>query len=87
MNVSTTGQIIRLNKNKGLVLKKLALWLKAKIESIIFKHLSSLSACILDAMLLGERKNIPWWINNSMVKSGTVHILPRLYTKMPSIAL
>jgi competence protein ComEC len=29
----------------------------------------------MDAMILGERRNIPALINNSMMKSGTVHIL------------
>jgi hypothetical protein len=85
--VSSESAVIRLNKNKGLMLKRFALWLKEKMEDIIFQHVSNLPASILDAMVLGERRSIPKLISNSMVKSGTVHILPRLYTKMPSIAL
>jgi predicted membrane metal-binding protein len=69
------------------MLKRFALWLKEKMEGIIFQHVSNLPASILDAMVLGERRSIPKLISNSMVKSGTVHILPRLYTKMPSVAL
>lgn len=75
MNVSLPSRVIKSNNSKGFVFKKLALRLKAKMEIIIFKYLSPLAASILDAMILGERRNIPPLIYNSMVKSGTVHIL------------
>jgi competence protein ComEC len=29
----------------------------------------------MDAMVLGEKRNIPWFVNNAMMKTGTVHIL------------
>ncbi|MDP3732751.1 MAG: ComEC/Rec2 family competence protein, partial [Candidatus Omnitrophota bacterium] len=45
------------------------------MEGIIFKRVSFVPAGILDAMILGERRNIPVLINNSMMKTGTVHIL------------
>jgi len=45
------------------------------MENIIFKRVSFVPAAILDAMILGEKRNIPALINNSMMKSGTVHIL------------
>lgn len=75
MNVGLRGQIIRLNKKRGLLFKRLAFWLKKRAEDIFFKRLSFVSAGILDAMILGEKRNIPPYINNSMIKSGTVHIL------------
>ena len=75
MNLKTKADVVKLNKNRGLILKRFALWLNIKMEDIIFKHVSRLPASILDAMILGERRNIPAFINNSMIKSGTVHIL------------
>ena len=74
-NVKSPFQVIRLNRNSGLWLKRFAVFLKKKIERMLFKHVSHLSAAVLDAMILGERRNIPQFINNSMIKSGTVHIL------------
>lgn len=62
-------------KNKGFPLKRLAFWLKSEMEKIIFRRVSGVAAGILDAMILGEKKNIPPLVNSSMVKSGTVHIL------------
>jgi hypothetical protein len=87
MNIKANIHLVRLNKNRGFMIKKFALWVKDRMEEIIFKHLSYLPASIIDAMVLGERKAIAPFINNSMIKTGTVHILPRLYTKMPSVAL
>jgi predicted membrane metal-binding protein len=87
MSVKAAGSAVRLNENKGLVFKRAAFWLRARIEGMISQHLSCVPASILDAMVLGEKRNIPPVIYNSMIKSGTVHILPRLYTKMPSVAL
>ncbi|TRZ95359.1 DUF4131 domain-containing protein [bacterium] len=74
------------DKRQGCILKRFALSLKLKIEDIFDQYLSPLAASILDAMILGERRNIPILVNNAMIKSGTVHSLPRLYTKIPSIA-
>ena len=75
MHVKSEADVIRLNKDKGLKVKKFALWIKSKIESAIFKYVSEGAAGILDAMILGDRNNIPGFIIDSMVKSGTIHIL------------
>jgi len=75
MNVKTEADIVKLNINKGSILTRFALWLKQKTENIIFKHTSFLTAAVLDAMILGEKRNIPWFVNNAMMKSGTLHIL------------
>ena len=74
-NVKSPFQVIRLNRNSGFWLKRFAVFLKKEIERMLFKYVSHLSAAVLDAMILGERRNIPQFINNSMIKSGTVHIL------------
>ncbi len=75
INVKIEADLIRLNKNQGFILKRLALWLKRKIEETISRRTSHLTAAILDAMILGEKRNIPWFVNNAMMKTGTVHIL------------
>lgn len=66
---------IKLNYHKRLGLKRFALYLKSRMEEVVSGYLSPVSASIVDAMILGERRNIPPLIYNSMVKSGTVHIL------------
>ncbi len=75
MNVRMAAPVIRLKENRGLIFKRLAFWLKNRMEGVIFKRVSFVPAGILDAMILGEKRNIPELINNSMMKSGTVHIL------------
>jgi hypothetical protein len=81
MAVRTLAQAVEVKRNKGWAIKRFALRIKANIERIIYRHLSSIPASILDAMILGERKNISAVIYKSMMKSGTVHILPWQYTK------
>jgi competence protein ComEC len=66
-----TGQ----RQKQLLALKRFACWLKSKVESILFRYLPRLPASILDAMVLGEKRGIPPLVYNSMIKSGTVHIL------------
>jgi len=75
MRIKNAADIVRLNKNKGFVLEIFALWLKKKMEGIISKYIPSPAAGVLEAMILGERKNVGGFINNAMIKSGTVHIL------------
>ena len=75
MHIKNSLQIIlQLNKG-GSKLIIFSLWLRARMEQIISSYLPDLPAGILSAMVLGQRRSIPWLVNNSMVKSGTVHIL------------
>jgi len=87
MSLKTPAQVIRLNKNKGAKIKAIAFWLKEKFQQVIYRYFSGTTAAIIEAMVLGEKRNIPSPVYDSMVKSGTVHILPRLYTEMPPVAL
>lgn len=50
-------------------------WLRSKMERIIRSNLLDLPASIIAAMVLGQKRGVPWLVNDSMVKSGTVHIL------------
>lgn len=75
MGIKSKADFIRLNKNRGFPIKRFALRLKNKMEKVVFQYTSCLAAAILDAMVLGEKKNIPWFVNDAMIKTGTIHIL------------
>jgi competence protein ComEC len=75
MSIKDQRQIIRQDKFSGPGLIRGCLGLRVYLEQIINRHLPPLPAGILAAMVLGQKRNIPGLINNSMVKSGTVHIL------------
>ncbi len=75
MHLKNNSALIRLNKNKGSLIKRLAFYLKNQIEGVFIKRLSPLTASIVDAMVLGERRHISPIVYDSMIKSGTVHIL------------
>ncbi|MBI4335625.1 MAG: ComEC family competence protein, partial [Candidatus Omnitrophica bacterium] len=46
-----------------------------KIEALIDAFLPPLEASMLEALLLGERRDIPDEVNDSFINTGTVHIL------------
>jgi len=75
MRIRNRLQIIQQPGGGGSKLIIFSLWLRAKLEQIIRRYLSDLPAAILSAMVLGQRRSIPWLVNNQMIKSGTVHIL------------
>ncbi|MFA4842474.1 MAG: ComEC/Rec2 family competence protein [Candidatus Omnitrophota bacterium] len=75
MKMQDISLVIKLGSNQGSPVKKFALMLKEKCNNIFYRYLSSASAGILGAMVLGEKRNVPPLVYNSMVKSGTVHIL------------
>lgn len=75
LRVKNDLDVLRLNKFRGSLLRKSAFYLKERIERIILKYTSNLTAGILRAMILGEKSGIPWFVNDAMMKSGTVHIL------------
>ena len=75
MHVTMPGAVVRLAKNYGRNIQRLAFQFKSNIEAIIYKRLSRLAAGISSAMILGEEKDIPAAVYDAMAKSGTVHIL------------
>jgi len=75
MRIKEARQIIYGQGNNGSNLISWLFGVREKMEAIINRHLADLPAAILSAMVLGQKRNIPWLINDSMVKSGTVHIL------------
>jgi competence protein ComEC len=75
MSVATEADCVKLGKFRGSALKRLALRLKQGVERIIFRATTSTTAGILDAMVLGEKRRVPRFLLNEMMKSGTIHIL------------
>ena len=70
------GSLIKdTGKNSGNFLKSFAFWIKHSMAEVISKRLSPVSASVLNAMLLGERKGIPDFINENLLRTGTGHIL------------
>ncbi len=75
MPIKEERQIIRRGPVKGSLLLKGALRLRQGLEQVISRYLPDLPAGILSAMVLGQKRGVPWLVNEAMVKSGTVHIL------------
>jgi len=75
MRIKDLRQVIRLTGKNGNSFLRFSRWLRDKSEFVISGNLSDIPASILSAMILGQRRNIPWLVNDSMVKTGTVHIL------------
>ena len=75
MSVKSDSDTIILKANKGNPFKIFAFRLKRIIKHKIYSFLPKNTAAVLEAMILGERSNIPRYIYNAMMKSGTVHIL------------
>ena len=75
MSIKDRRQIIRRDNFQGSGIISACFRLRVYLEQVISRHLPAIPASILTAMVLGQKRNIPWRINNAMVKSGTVHIL------------
>lgn len=68
-------------------LKTLTYRMRKICRNIYFKHLPKTQAGIFSAIILGDRSQVGPYLERLFIQTGTCHILPRLYTKMPSVAL
>jgi len=75
MRVESQDLAVSFQKTSGFSLIGFAYWLKSKMQKTISLYVPKLPASVLEAMVLGEKKDIPRLIYDSMVKAGTVHIL------------
>ncbi len=75
MAITDPRQINRLNIVSGVRFFRAGMRLRVYLEQVINRQLPALPASILSAMVLGEKRGIPWLVNNNMVRTGTVHIL------------
>lgn len=71
---SSSG-VLRPARHRGNLLKEAALYFKAGLRRLLRRRLQASSLGIVEAMLLGERSNIPRGLERAMIKTGTVHIL------------
>jgi competence protein ComEC len=75
MHLKSNRALYRLNKNRGSLIRRLAYNFRNRIEEIFLNRLSPLAAGISSAMVLGDKGRVSPVVYDSMVKSGTVHIL------------
>jgi competence protein ComEC len=61
--------------NKAGPVKRLLFGLKSRIENGFEKNLSPICAGVIEAMTIGEERNVPVKVYKDMVRCGTVHIL------------
>ncbi len=73
--VKTSYFVQRTGRIKGRIVMRYVLKLKSRIEEMLENSLSPICAGIIEAMILGEAKNVPAIVYKNMIKSGTVHIL------------
>ncbi len=62
-------------KNKAWLVKRLLFKLKSRIENGFEKNLPLVCAGVIEAMTIGEERNVPAKVYKDMIRSGTVHIL------------
>ena len=76
MNVEDPVFVTVCGQGAGSVVYSFALRMKHGVESLINKYAPQPAAAVLEAMILGEKKDIPPLLYRSMMNTGTVHILP-----------
>ena len=74
MSIKKDGFIKRFEGNYGNPVKVFAYRAKQKMKKIISSNLSGVPASILNAMLLGDRKEVPGFVNDTLAQTGTIHI-------------
>ena len=74
MKVEREAEVRRMGI-KGVSPKRLALRMKKYAVGLFSKYASSLTAALLGAMVLGDKRNVPYFVNQIMIRSGTIHIL------------
>ncbi|MFA5410876.1 MAG: ComEC/Rec2 family competence protein [Candidatus Omnitrophota bacterium] len=75
LSVKKKNLVKRLEQDRGNPISSLAFRARRKMKDIIARNLSPFSAGILNAVILGERQGLPIYIRDSLMKSGTVHII------------
>jgi competence protein ComEC len=75
MRVQSEADLVRLAGNEGNIVKKFALQVKRKMQEAVFVRVPLPASGLVAAMILGDKSRLPKYIYESMVKTGTVHIL------------
>ncbi|MFA5144741.1 MAG: ComEC/Rec2 family competence protein [Candidatus Omnitrophota bacterium] len=75
LSVKKGEMIKRLDRHAGNPLTFLGYMARSNMKAAFDKNLPSFSANIFNALILGERQNLPFWVNDGLLKSGTIHII------------
>ena len=75
LSVKKDRTVKLLGKNAGNPLKSFAFRIKHRMREVITRNLSPFSAGILNALILGDRQNLPAYLMDVLVNLGTVHII------------
>ncbi|MBU1726102.1 MAG: competence protein ComEC family protein [Candidatus Omnitrophica bacterium] len=75
MRIANAAHVEKIGRNRGFFLKRIAIFLKTKMEKMLFNSLPEVTAGVMAAMILGEKNRVPPLVYNLMMKTGTVHIL------------
>lgn len=73
--VNKNNQVILVVRNQANFLLNFILTVKHKLENLIDKYLPAPQSLVLQALLLGNRQQIPDTLEDKFIHSGTVHIL------------
>lgn len=75
LSISGDAVLIQMKKPESNVLTKVMFSLKRKMRKIINENLSAAASGLISAMILGDRSRVPDFLNKSLQRSGTVHVL------------
>lgn len=75
LSVKKDSIVKKLGKNAGNPLKAFSFEVKHRLREVIVKNLSPLSAGILNALILGDRQDLPRYLLDILMNLGTIHII------------
>jgi len=75
LSVKRGSTVEIISENKANPIKKLSLKIRSKLSKQIDHYLPAVESSLLRAMLLGERREIPTYVNDAFIQTGTIHIL------------
>ncbi|MFH1359769.1 MAG: ComEC/Rec2 family competence protein [Candidatus Omnitrophota bacterium] len=75
LSVKKDGVLRRVGSNQGHMFKELSLRVKDKLKSILKNQLTPHESGLMQAILLGDRWDIPQHIRELFIQTGTAHIL------------
>ncbi len=70
-----SGMVKQLEKNAGNPLLSFSFRIKHRLREVIVKNLSPFSAGILNALILGDRQDLPRYLLDILMNLGTIHII------------
>lgn len=75
LSVKRNSPVEIISENSANPIKALSLKIRNKLSKQIDSYLPPVESSLLRAILLGERREIPAYINDAFIQTGTIHIL------------